>query len=85
MRSTVPSFRTHGAFSSDDGAIVYTTANDFETLEGRIGLWHAANGYARIGGIPSGGIGPHDLMRLPGSESLLVANGGMATHPESGA
>jgi hypothetical protein len=76
-------FYGHGAFSAD-GAILYTTENDLETLEGRIGLWDAANGYARIGDIPSGGIGPHDLLRLPGTEILVVANGGMATHPDSG-
>lgn len=76
-------FYGHGAFSSD-GAILYTTENDLETLEGRIGLWDAADGYARIGDVPSGGIGPHDLLRLPGTELLVVANGGMATHPDSG-
>ena len=76
-------FYGHGAFSSD-GAILYTTENDLETLEGRIGLWDAADGYARIGDVPSGGIGPHDLLRLPGTETLVVANGGMATHPDSG-
>ncbi len=76
-------FYGHGAFSGD-GAILYTTENDLETLEGRIGLWDAEAGYARIGEIPSGGIGPHDLLRLPGSGTLVVANGGMATHPDSG-
>jgi hypothetical protein len=76
-------FYGHGAFSSD-GTILYTTENDLETLEGRIGLWDAGNSYARIGDIPSGGIGPHDLLRLPGTETLVVANGGMATHPDSG-
>ena len=37
-----------------------------------------------MGELPSGGIGPHDLTRLPGSDVLVVANGGIATHPESG-
>jgi uncharacterized protein len=76
-------FYGHGAVSSD-GAILYTTENDLDTLEGRIGLWDAADGYARMGDVPSGGIGPHDLLRLPGTELLVVANGGMATHPDSG-
>ncbi|MBO6602287.1 MAG: DUF1513 domain-containing protein [Roseicyclus sp.] len=76
-------FYGHGSFSAD-GARLYTTENDLETLEGRIGIWDAGSGYARIGDIPSGGIGPHDLRRLPGSDTLIVANGGIATHPDSG-
>ncbi len=76
-------FYGHGTFSSD-GGILFTTENDLDTLDGRIGLWDAANRYARIGDIPSGGIGPHEMVRLPGSETLVVANGGIATHPDSG-
>ncbi|MEM9318941.1 MAG: DUF1513 domain-containing protein [Pseudomonadota bacterium] len=76
-------FYGHGVFSSD-GSILFTTENDLETLDGRIGLWDATQGYSRIGDIPSGGIGPHDIGRLPGSETLVVANGGIATHPDSG-
>ena len=29
----------------------------------------------------SGGIGPHELLRLPGSETLVIANGGIQTDP----
>ncbi|PVH27461.1 DUF1513 domain-containing protein [Pararhodobacter oceanensis] len=76
-------FYGHGVFSRD-GALLFTTENDLETLEGRIGIWDAANGYARIGDIPSGGIGPHDIARLPDSDLLVIANGGIATHPDSG-
>ncbi len=32
----------------------------------------------------SGGIGPHDIKRLPGTETLVVANGGIDTHPDTG-
>ena len=76
-------FYGHGVFSAD-GATLFTTENDLETLEGRIGLWDAASGYTRIGDIPSGGVGPHDIARLPGTDTLVVANGGIATHPDSG-
>lgn len=75
-------FYGHGAFSQD-GTRLYTTENDMETLEGVIGIWETA-GYRRIGEFPSGGIGPHEMKRLPGAETLVVANGGIATHPESG-
>jgi len=75
-------FYGHGAFSAD-GARLYTTENDYEAASGVIGIWDAAAGYARIGEVPSGGIGPHDVKRLPDGR-LAVANGGIATHPASG-
>ncbi|GAB5445728.1 DUF1513 domain-containing protein [Gymnodinialimonas sp.] len=76
-------FYGHGVFSQD-GSLLFTTENDLDTLEGRIGLWDARQGYARLGDVPSGGIGPHDVTLLPGSDTLVIANGGIATHPESG-
>ncbi|MEM6609840.1 MAG: DUF1513 domain-containing protein [Pseudomonadota bacterium] len=75
-------FYGHGVYSQD-GSRLFTTENDLETLQGRIGIWDTAR-YARIGEISSAGIGPHDLRRLPGSEVLVVANGGIETHPDSG-
>lgn len=38
-----------------------------------------AKGYARIGEVASGGIGPHDLRLMPDGKTLLVANGGIVT------
>ena len=76
-------FYGHGAFSSD-GSLLYTTENDFEAGRGRIGVWDVANGYVRIAEWDSGGIGPHDIKRLPGTEWLVVANGGIDTHPDTG-
>ena len=73
-------FNGHGAFSQD-GRILYTSEVIGTSSEGRIGLWDAANGYTRITSWPSGGIGPHDLKRLPGSDTLVVANGGIQTDP----
>ncbi|MEL6236536.1 MAG: DUF1513 domain-containing protein, partial [Pseudomonadota bacterium] len=76
-------FYGHGAFSRD-GTRLYTTENAFDAGRGVIGVWDAAGGYRRIGELPSGGIGPHEILRLPGSDILVVANGGIETHPESG-
>lgn len=76
-------FYGHGAFSAD-GSLLYTTENDYEVGRGRIGIWDVASGYARIDEWDSGGIGPHDIKRLPGSDVLVVANGGIDTHPETG-
>lgn len=76
-------FYGHGAFSKG-GDWLFTTENDFEAGEGRIGIWDVAAGYKRLDEISSGGIGPHDIKRLPGSDVLVVANGGIDTHPDTG-
>ncbi|WP_341365551.1 DUF1513 domain-containing protein [Yoonia sp. BS5-3] len=76
-------FYGHGVFS-EDGSLLFTTENDYEAGRGRIGIWDANAGYARLDEWDSGGIGPHDIKRLPGSDVLVVANGGIDTHPETG-
>ncbi|MDO5755976.1 MAG: DUF1513 domain-containing protein [Rhodobacterales bacterium] len=76
-------FYGHGAFSLD-GRWLYTTENDYEAARGVIGIWDAAHGYARLGEMDSGGTGPHEIRRMPGSDVLVVANGGIETHPASG-
>ncbi len=76
-------FFGHGVFSQD-GSILFTTENAFELGEGRIGVWDAGNGYKRIGEFSSGGVGPHEVTRLPGTDVLVVANGGIETHPSTG-
>lgn len=76
-------FYGHGAFSKT-GEYLYTTENDYEGGTGRIGVWDVAAGYQRVAEFSSGGIGPHDIKRLPGSDVLVVANGGIDTHPDSG-
>ncbi|WP_099826803.1 DUF1513 domain-containing protein [Oceaniglobus indicus] len=75
-------FYGHGVFI-DDGRILATTENDFATGDGRIGFWDVRAGYARLDEIPSGGIGPHEIIRLS-DDTLVVANGGIRTHPDSG-
>lgn len=76
-------FYGHGAFSAD-GTRLFTTENDYGAAQGMVGVWDAARDYRRLGEFPSGGVGPHDLLRLPGSDLLVVANGGIETHPDSG-
>ncbi|WP_138935405.1 DUF1513 domain-containing protein [Roseovarius arcticus] len=76
-------FYGHGAFSLD-GRWLYTTENDFEAARGVIGIWDAQHGYKRTGEFASGGTGPHEIRRMPGSDVLVVANGGIETHPASG-
>lgn len=72
-------FNGHGAFSSD-GTRLYTSEVVAEGSAGRIGVWDAERGFARLGEWDSGGIGPHDLRRDAGGR-LVVANGGIQTDP----
>ena len=76
-------FCGHGAFSAE-GDLLFTTENDYDAARGMIGVWDARQNYARVGEFPSGGVGPHDIKRLPGEEVLVVANGGIETHPSTG-
>ncbi|MEL7027577.1 MAG: DUF1513 domain-containing protein, partial [Pseudomonadota bacterium] len=76
-------FYGHGAFSGD-GMLLFTTENDFESARGVVGVWDAKRGYARLGEFGSGGVGPHDIKLMPDGETLVVANGGIETHPETG-
>lgn len=76
-------FYGHGAFSRD-GRLLYTTENDFDRGRGAIGVWDAENGYRRTAVLPSHGIGPHEVILADDGKTLIVANGGIRTHPASG-
>jgi len=76
-------FNGHGVFLSD-GDTLCTPENDFTKGRGVIGFWSRKSGYKRIGEQPTGGIGPHDLRKLPDDDILVVANGGILTHPDKG-
>ena len=74
-------FYGHGVFSRD-GRFLYATENDYEGERGVIGVYDAVRGYKRLGELPSHGIGPHEIALLSDAETLVVANGGIATHPD---
>jgi uncharacterized protein len=73
-------FFGHGIYSAD-GRLLYTTENNFESGDGVIGVRDAADGYRQIGELPSAGIEPHELAMLSDRRTLVVANGGILTHP----
>ncbi|TNJ41850.1 DUF1513 domain-containing protein [Phaeobacter sp. B1627] len=75
-------FYGHGVFSPD-ASVLFTTENAFETADGMIGVWDAGT-YARIGQFPSGAIGPHEVLLRQDAPGLVIANGGIETHPDSG-
>ena len=74
-------FYGHGVFSPD-GRLLYATENDFDGERGVIGVYDGAHSYRRVGELPSHGIGPHEIALLCDGETLVVANGGIATHPD---
>jgi len=69
----------HGVLGAD-GSMLYTTENAFASGEGRVGVRDACT-LRQLGEFPSAGIGPHDICRLAGEDVLVVANGGIRTHP----
>ena len=76
-------FYGHAAFSAD-GSRLFATENAYALGEGRIGIYDAADGFRRLGEWPSHGIGPHELRLMPDGRTLVVANGGILTHPDTG-
>lgn len=85
---TIPSvagrhFFGHGVFSPD-GALLYATENDFDNAAGVVGIYDARNKFARLGEFPTYGVGPHELLLLGDGRTLVIANGGIETHPDFG-
>ncbi len=74
-------FYGHGVFSPD-GRWLFATQNDWASGFGRIAVLDAETGFALSGELSSNGIGPHDLRLLPDGQTLVVANGGIRTHPD---
>lgn len=72
----------HGIFSAD-GRLLLATETDWEGERGLIGVYDAADGYRRIAEWESGGLDPHDVRLLQGGSRIVVANGGILTHPDA--
>ncbi len=76
-------FYGHGVFSAD-GRLLYATEHDIDTRQGLLGVYNATSGFARIGEIPTYGIGPHEVIMLSDGKTLAVANGGIETDVKTG-
>ena len=82
-------FYGHGVFSKEDDYF-YTTESAYEDLNGdsgRIGVWKVKRSMdnvslERINEFPSYGVGPHEVLVMPDQETLVIANGGIRTHPD---
>lgn len=75
-------FFGHGCFNKTASAL-FTTEADMQSGRGKIGIRDAVT-YEQIGEYESHGIGPHQLALMPDGNTLVVANGGIHTHPTSG-
>lgn len=74
-------FNGHGAYTSD-GLTLYTVEQRADDSTGFLGIWDSE--YRRLGQIETGGIGPHEVLRLPATgagDVFVVGNGGIATDP----
>jgi hypothetical protein len=49
-----------------------------------IGVRDATNGYRQIGEFPAHGLEPHDIALLDDGRTMVIANGGIETHPDHG-
>jgi hypothetical protein len=76
-------FFGHGVFSAD-GRWLFSAENDVDSGQGVIGVRDAENGYRRVREFPTYGTGPHDVSWLADGTTLVVANGGILTKPETG-
>lgn len=76
-------FYGHATYSAD-GRYLFTTENHIETGEGYIFVRDANANYQVVNYFSSHGIGPHEIKVHPNGQTLIVANGGILTHPDSG-
>ncbi|MGV8856550.1 MAG: DUF1513 domain-containing protein [Devosia sp.] len=76
-------FFGHGVFSPD-GRLLYATESDYDAAQGVVGIYDATDGYRRIGEFPTHGTGPHEMLLMPDGVTLVIANGGIETHPDYG-
>lgn len=74
-------FYGHGVVSQD-GTKLYTSENDFKNQRGLVTVRDTSN-LAVINSYSSGGLGPHQLQLMPNQSHLVVANGGILTHPDT--
>lgn len=76
-------FYGHGVYGLN-GRYLFTTENDYDGEKGVIGIWDAKKDYERVGEHSAYGIGPHEIRLMPDGETLVVAVGGILTHPDEG-
>jgi hypothetical protein len=76
-------FYGHGVFSPD-GKQLYATAHRYEDSEGVINVYAADQSYRLTGQIRLGVMDPHEVRLHPNGRDLVIAAGGIQTHPDYG-
>ncbi len=76
-------FYGHSLYSTD-GRWFYTPENDIENRTGVIAVRDAHNGYKQVAEYSAHGVGPHEIRMLSDDKTLVIANGGILTLPETG-
>lgn len=72
----------HGCFSLD-GKTLFSTESSISTGQGKVAIRDSQT-LALIGEFESYGIGPHEIKLMPDGRTLVVANGGLLTRPDTG-
>ncbi len=72
----------HGCFSAD-GKLLYCVESETSTGMGKITIRDGET-LMQIGEFDSHGIGPHEMAIMPDQTTLVIANGGLLTYPDSG-
>lgn len=75
-------FQGHSCFSKD-GSLLYSTESDSKTGKGIISVRETKT-FQQVTQFESYGIGPHQIELMPDGDTLVIANGGLLTLPESG-
>ncbi len=75
-------FNGHGVFSPN-GKLLFSSENIIKNAEGIISVRETKN-FSIVQEISGYGIGPHDIHLMPNGKTLVVASGGIATHPNTG-
>ena len=70
----------HGCFSAD-GRLLYSVESNYEKGSGQI-VVRDTSSWAIVADYSSGGIGPHEVRLMPDQQTLVIANGGLLTHPD---
>ncbi len=73
-------FYGHGTWSPD-GKYLFSAENNFHQQRGMIVVRDGLT-YQELDRFDSGGIGPHEIKMMPDAKHLVIANGGIATHPD---
>lgn len=73
-------FYGHGCIDAQAG-VLYSTENNFEQQRGVIAVRDLQTKQL-LAEFDSGGVGPHECRLLPDNRTLVVANGGILTHPD---